>query len=96
MAVYCLFDALNMIFSGALKGAGDTRFVALVSVGLAWVLLLLPSILTVYVLGGGIYPLWTYVTLYIAALGIVFWRRFARGGWKSLRVIETPPPKRES
>ncbi len=95
VAVYCLFDALNMIFSGALKGAGDTRFVALVSVGLAWVLLLIPSILTVYVLGGGIYLLWTYVTLYIAALGIVFWRRFARGGWKSLRVIETPPLKNE-
>ena len=30
VAVYCLFDAMNVVFSGALKGAGDTRFIMLV------------------------------------------------------------------
>jgi len=27
VALYCLFDALQIIFVGALKGAGDTRFI---------------------------------------------------------------------
>ena len=31
VAVYCLFDALNMVFSAALKGAGDTRFIMITS-----------------------------------------------------------------
>ena len=29
VAAYCLFDALNVVFAGALKGAGDTRFIML-------------------------------------------------------------------
>jgi len=27
VAVFCLFDAMNLVFSGAIKGAGDTRFI---------------------------------------------------------------------
>ena len=27
VALFCFFDALNLVFSGALKGAGDTRFI---------------------------------------------------------------------
>ena len=42
VAIYSLFDAANMIFSGALKGAGDTRFVAIVSIGLSWILMVIP------------------------------------------------------
>src|SRR5262249_34288093 len=33
VALYCLFDSLNVVFSFALRGAGDTRFVAGVAVG---------------------------------------------------------------
>ena len=91
VAVYCLFDAGNMIFSGALKGAGDTRFVAIMSVGLSWVLMLIPSALTLQVYHGGIYWLWFFVTLYIAGLCLAFGVRFWKGGWKSMRVIESTP-----
>ena len=31
VAAYCLFDALNVVFAGVLKGAGDTRFILLTS-----------------------------------------------------------------
>ena len=31
VAAYCLFDAMNVVFTGALKGAGDTRFIMIVS-----------------------------------------------------------------
>ncbi|MFZ0391129.1 MAG: MATE family efflux transporter, partial [Calditrichia bacterium] len=42
VAFYSIFDALNMIFSAAIKGAGDTHFVAGVSVSCSWLLMLLP------------------------------------------------------
>ena len=31
VAAYCLFDAMNVVFSSALKGAGDTRFILITS-----------------------------------------------------------------
>lgn len=88
VALYCLFDAGNMIFSGALKGAGDTRYVALISLALAWGLMLMPSFVNLYFFGGGIYWLWFFVTLYIAGVCLAFFHRFMQGRWKSMRVIE--------
>jgi MATE family multidrug resistance protein len=89
VAVYCLFDAGNMIFSGALKGAGDTRFVAVASVGLSWGVMIVPSLTALYVFDSGLYGLWLLVTLYIVGLCFVFLWRFKKGFWKSMRVIET-------
>lgn len=89
VAFYCLFDAANMIFSGALKGAGDTRFVAAASVVSSWGFMLIPSLMGVYLFGTGIYWLWVFVTLYVMGLGVAFWWRFIKGRWKSMRVIET-------
>lgn len=88
VAFYCLFDGFNMIFSAAVKGAGDTRFVAFTSILLSWSLLLIPSFLVTYLFHGGLYWLWALVTLYIAALGIVFLYRFLKGPWRKMRVIE--------
>jgi hypothetical protein len=36
----------------------------------------------------GIYSGWAFVTAYIIVLGMVFFFRFLRGKWKSMRVIE--------
>lgn len=89
VAVYSLFDAANMIFSGALKGAGDTRFVAIASIGLSWILMLIPSFIGLNYFKIGINMLWFFVTLYVAALGIIFLYRFKKGIWQSMRVIES-------
>lgn len=88
IAVYSLFDAANMIFSGGLKGAGDTRFVATASIGLSWIFMVIPCFITIYLFNAGINWLWFFVTLYITALGLVLFWRFQRGIWKSMRVIE--------
>ncbi|MFQ5584620.1 MAG: MATE family efflux transporter, partial [Calditrichia bacterium] len=89
VAIYSLFDAANMIFSGALKGAGDTRFVAAASIVLSWLLMLLPSFVALYFFNAGINWLWFFVTLYVVGLGIVFFMRFQKGFWQSMRVIES-------
>ncbi|MFO7984635.1 MAG: MATE family efflux transporter, partial [Desulfatiglandaceae bacterium] len=53
VAVFCLFDALNLVFSGALKGAGDTRFIMWTVAGLSLGVMILPVYVAVEVLGAG-------------------------------------------
>ncbi len=87
VAVYCLFDSLYFAFSSALKGAGDTRFVLVVSMTLSWGIMAIPSYLA-WRLGWGLYAIWSCATVYIATLGVTFFLRFRGGVWKSMRVIE--------
>jgi MATE family multidrug resistance protein len=89
VAIYSLFDSANMIFSGALKGAGDTGFVAIASIGLSWVLMVIPCFIGLRFLNVGINWLWFFVTLYVCGLGLVLFWRFKNGIWKSMRVIES-------
>ncbi len=88
VAVYSIFDAMNMSFSAALKGAGDTRFVARTTIQLSWMLMVLPTLIGWYVFSCSIYWLWLFITLYVTGLGLVFWRRFLKGPWREMRVIE--------
>jgi MATE family multidrug resistance protein len=87
VAAYCLFDAMNVVFSGALKGAGDTRFIMLVS------LLLTPMPVAaawagIHYLGYGLYWCWVVVTLWICISGVIYCARFLQGRWRHIRVIE--------
>lgn len=92
VAFYSLFDAFAIIYSSALKGAGDTRFVMFVSVGLAWSLMALPVYVFSVKLGYGVYTAWVCVTQYVFILGLIYLWRFSGGKWKSMRVIENAPP----
>jgi len=79
---------MNMIFSAAIKGAGDTRFVAMTTIRLSWLVLVLPSLIWWFLLRGSIYGLWVFITLYVIGLGLLFLRRFLHGPWRTMRVIE--------
>ncbi len=87
VVVYMLFDCANLVFSFALRGAGDTRFVVVVAVALAWPVMVAPTIAAWY-LKWGLYWAWAFASLYIMSLAVVFCRRFLRGRWRSMRVIE--------
>lgn len=93
VAFYCLLDSCNLIFSGALKGAGDTRYVMIVSVSLNWLIMVIPAYLAVRFAEGtnGLYLAWAALTAYVCVLAIVFLKRFLAGKWKSMRVIEAAP-----
>lgn len=92
VAIYSLFDTLNIIFAAAIKGAGDTRFVMRMLSVLSVVLLIIPSYLALIIWKQSIYVGWIIITIYISSLGIGFYLRFLGGKWKSMRVIEPPPP----
>ena len=42
LAVVCLFDALNLIYSSTLKGAGDTRFIMWTIAALSFGVMIIP------------------------------------------------------
>ena len=91
VAVFCFFDALNLIFSGAIKGAGDTTFIMWTIAALSLGVMIVPVYLAVEVIGAGVYTAWSLATLYISALGIAFMLRYRQGKWKGMRVIEAQP-----
>lgn len=87
VATYALFDCLNLTFSFALRGAGDTRFVTWVAVALAWPVMVLPTY-AAWRLGWGLTWAWTFASLYVILLALTFLARFRQGKWRSMRVIE--------
>jgi MATE family multidrug resistance protein len=89
VAIFCFFDALNLVFSGAIKGAGDTRFIMWSVAALSFGVMIVPVYLAVEFLGAGIYAVWTLATCYACALGLAFMLRYLRGKWKKIQVIES-------
>jgi MATE family multidrug resistance protein len=93
IAVYCLFDSMQLVFSFALRGAGDTRFVTLAMLALSWPLMVFP----VWIVAREHGPLtwaWAFATAYVIAFAFVLLVRFRHGKWKTMRVIE-PVPQEE-
>ena len=88
VALYCLFDAAYIVFSSAVKGAGDTRFVMWVILGFSWFVMILPVYLAIVTFEWGLYVAWCFCSAYIILMGTVFLFRFRGGKWKTMRVIE--------
>ena len=88
VAVYSVFDSLNIIFCSAIKGAGDTRYVMLITVILSVFLLIVPVYLAVVIFEFGLMVAWVFATAYVISLGLIFYFRFVGGKWKAMRVIE--------
>jgi MATE family multidrug resistance protein len=93
VALYSIFDMANVIFAAGLKGAGDTLYPLGLTAVLSWVVLLLPSYLLCVVGGAGVYSAWMAASAYVAALGLLMYRRFAAGRWRAMRVIEQKAPE---
>ncbi len=98
VAIYSLADSMNLAFSFALRGAGDTKFVTWLTFILAWPVMVIPTILVVKYraelaerfpgMGDPIYWAWAFATTHIIVMSVCFWLRFRHGKWKTMRVIE--------
>lgn len=86
VAFFTCFDCMNFIFSFALKGAGDTRFVTLIALTLPWPLMVLPT-WWMKDWHNAVYFGWGATSIFVMVQALVFWRRFVGGKWKSMSVI---------
>jgi len=91
VAVYSVFDGMNIIFASGIKGAGDTRFVMVMMFIFSIFGLTIPTYIALIVLKLSLYVAWMIITIYIIILSFAFLFRFLGGKWKKMLVIETKP-----
>lgn len=87
VAFYCFFDALYMVFCGALRGAGDTMFILWTTVIVSAVISAV-SWVWIKSMRGGLFSAWIIVTAWVCILGACYFLRFRTGKWRQMRVIE--------
>jgi MATE family multidrug resistance protein len=91
-AIYQFFDAMYIIYNGALRGAGDTAIPALVTAGLCWGITVVGGWIVAHRFSRlGVAGPWTCATVYGIILGIWMFRRFRRGTWKRIRLEDDAP-----
>lgn len=88
VALYSIFDMMNVVFAAGLKGAGDTRYPLAATLLLGVVVMLGPAWVMVEHARVGVAMAWLAPTAYVLILGVLMLRRFRAGRWETMRVIE--------
>ncbi|MFL2804440.1 MAG: MATE family efflux transporter [Dehalococcoidia bacterium] len=89
VTVWGFFDALGIIISAGLKGAGDTKFIMLSVAVIGTFVAAIPAYIAIEILSWGIYSAFFIGTIFMATLGITYLIRFRGGKWQTMKVIET-------
>ena len=85
---FFLLDGMLILFSGAIKGAGDTRFCMFTVTGMGWVFFALPCYIAVKFFTAGPWTLFQILVGYAYMGGIVLFLRYRSGKWEKMKVIE--------
>lgn len=91
VALYCLIDACNIIYFGALKGVGDTLAMMLIIICCAVFALILPICFLLYTDRATLNTLWIVFTAYVFVAAFCVMIRFKSRRWRTIRVVETAP-----
>ncbi len=81
-AIFQTLDAVNIIFRGALRGAKDVRWVAVVGTTVVWSSLPTAAFVLGRVLGWGAVGGWCGFVLETSLGAFFMWRRWSRGPWR--------------
>jgi MATE family multidrug resistance protein len=87
-AVYTLADSAQLVFTGALRGAGDTRWVMRTSIGLHWIFSAVAVFLIRHLRADPI-MVWIVFIAFVVGLGLVMFLRFRGGKWRQIELIRT-------
>ena len=86
MAAWQMFDAADVVISGALRGAGDTKFVMWWMVVVAFGLWL-PLVWVVRCVHNTMPALWGTMVVYVVIICIGEILRWRRGKWKGIKLV---------
>ncbi|MCP4374932.1 MAG: MATE family efflux transporter [bacterium] len=93
-AIFQLSDAVGIVYIGALRGSGDTRWPMYVTIGLSWSI----------IVGGG-YAIvkllpqleslgpWMAASVYVIVMGAVMAWRFESGAWRKIDILRRRPER---
>jgi len=88
VAVFQVFDAMQIVYTNALRGAGDTKWPAMAVALHCWVIFVGGGwVMVRFVPSWGYHGPWMTATLYIAVLGCVLWGRWWRGRWEKIDLL---------
>jgi MATE family multidrug resistance protein len=85
-ALYTLADATQLMFAGALKGAGDTKWVMRISVALHWVFAAV-AVFMIRGLRAAPTAVWIAFILFVLSMGVAMFARFKLGRWTEIELI---------
>ena len=90
-AVFQLFDAVSIVYVGALRGAGDTRWPMVATIVLSWGLTVGGGVAMVRWMPhwGSLGP-WVAASVYTCALGVALAWRFESGAWEKIDLLRRP------
>ena len=90
-ALYTLADATQVVYSGALRGAGDTTWVMMASGILHWAMAIAAFILIRLIVVPPV-VVWLLFIGFVMSLGVVTYLRHRGRAWERITLVEQAPP----
>ena len=84
VAAYSVFDSLAVVFSSALRGAGDTVFPMLITLFSSWFIMVGPALIIIQSEHASVLALWLTCTAHISFSGICMLLRYLSGRWQTI------------
>ena len=95
-AIFGAFDALGIVTMGALRGAGDTRWIMYLAFFGTYFFSLPLAYALAWPVGWGAEGAWIGATIYIIALGAIVFFRFNGERWRELLIFSEDGVRGES
>ena len=92
-SIFQLFDAIAIILTGALRGAGDTVWPGIVMLVLSWGFIVGGgNLLIAFAPNLGAASPWIGAASFLITLGLAMLARFCSGKWRTMRLIKDEEP----
>lgn len=92
-AVFQVFDAMGITYMNALRGAGDTRWPAVVIAACCWGVFIGGGLAVSHLAPAwGISGPWGMCTLYIILVGVALWWRWRGERWRRIQLFRAAVP----
>lgn len=88
IVVFIFADVILVVCSGALKGAGDTKFIMISSTLGHWLLLVFPTAIAIYYFQTGLITIWIIFIVFSVLLATLYLYRYKSGKWKNIKLID--------